>query len=135
MNLMPSSWCLVLSSGFKKISFLQFILNLNTSEHTCTCLRTCAHTHMYTQAYIFTHMHTRTHTHASWHHCIRALAIGFALFTNLLVHYNHSLFTNYRDGIFDLYNTPNDVERPFQVPIFYCFLTHGQKRKDSNRTG
>lgn len=59
-----------------------------------------------------------------------AVAVGFVLFPNLLIHYNHGLFTNCEYGIFDLFNIPNDVERPFQVPNFYCLLTHRPKGKD-----
>lgn len=87
-----------------------------------------------------THTHTLTHVHtgicihkcANAHHGIfvsEVLAIGFSLLLNLLVHYNHSLFTSYRNGIFDLSNTPNGVEGPFQVPVFNCYLTMDKRER------
>lgn len=84
--------------------------------------------------YAHTHVHTGICIHkcANMHHGIsvsEVLAIGFPLLLNLLVHYNHSLFTSYRNGIFDLSNTPNGIERPFQVPVFYCYLTMDKRER------
>lgn len=77
---------------------IPLILNLNANEHTCTCLHTCAQTHR--------------------------LLVLHAFQIYLFITNQQCLFTDYRDGLI-WPNIPNDVERPFQIPIFY--FTHGQK--------
>lgn len=117
-KLVPS-WCLVWSSGLKKVSFsLSWILIL-------------AITHAHT------HTHARAHTYAPWHLSVRNLSCWLYMlikFTYLLQLYN--LFTNYKEGlIWPLTNIPNDIERPSQVPIFYCFSGKVERFKENMLEG